>query len=147
VLLTLSKGTDAPLSYSQLWHYDHDDTKTIKLFAYLTDVSDDDDGPFTFLPAQVSSRFGFSIRSHRHDCEVLSHVRPHEVVKMTGPRLSTFMVETSRCLHMGSRLKLGHSRLLYTATFTSAPAIYPRNASRFRVKGDESPALRMLLSN
>jgi hypothetical protein len=36
-----------------------------------------------------------------------------------------FMVDTARCLHMGSRLSEGHQRLLYTATFTSVPSMYP----------------------
>src|SRR6185369_1074284 len=61
VLLTLSKPSDAPLSYSQLWHRDHDDVRVIKLFVYLSDVTSEDDGPFTFLPGPISDRFGYTL--------------------------------------------------------------------------------------
>ena len=55
VLLTLSQPTEnKPLSYSQLWHLDHDDKRVCKLFIYLTDVRDTKDGPLTFIPAPSS---------------------------------------------------------------------------------------------
>ena len=34
---------------SQLWHFDHNDTRVLKLFVYLNDVGDDN-GPFTYIP-------------------------------------------------------------------------------------------------
>lgn len=146
VLLTLSRGDSPGLSYSQLWHRDHDDVRTIKLFVYLTDVQDESDGPFTFLPGPVSDRFGFSLRSHRHDDEILPKVRAGEVRAMVAPRLTTFMVETSRCLHMGSRVVPGHSRLLYTATFITMPRLFPEPPLRFRLAGSESELEKCILS-
>jgi hypothetical protein len=132
VLLTYSRHTNAPLSYSQLWHRDHDDTRTIKLFVYLTDVDSIDDGPFSFLPAQASGRFTkFTRRSHKTDDAVFALAKPEEKVQVLAPRLSVFLVETSRCLHMGSRLAAGHTRLLYTACYFSAPRMYPAGKPRF----------------
>src|ERR1700704_6560114 len=75
----------------------------VKMFVYLTDVESEADGPFTFLPGQVSDRFGFSLRSHRGDSEVVGKLSPNEPRAVIAPRLTAFMVETSRCLHMGSR--------------------------------------------
>ena len=146
VLLTLSRYSGDSFEYSQLWHLDYDDVNTVKLFAYLTDVNDEDDGPFTFLPGPISDRFGFSIKSHRPDARILERARPEEIRRMTAPRLSTFMVETSRCLHMGSRVRPGHQRLLYTATFTTAPRMYPEPPPRFRLTGRESALERKVLA-
>lgn len=145
VLLTLSHGDNRELAYSQLWHRDYDDVRTIKLFVYLTDVASEAEGPFTFLPAFVSDRFGFSIRSHRPDSEILPRVNREEIVSMIAPRLTTFMVETSRCLHMGSRTAPGHQRLLYTATFITVPRIYPEPPPRFRLTGRESEVVMSVI--
>lgn len=133
VLLTLSRHTASARSYSQLWHRDHDDTRVVKLFFYLTDVVDEKDGPFSFIPGPVSDRFGFTRHSHRDDDRIFHPGRaaPADVKAMIAPRLSVFMVETSRCLHMGSRVAPGHSRLLYTATYLSSPSMYPGRTNKF----------------
>lgn len=147
VLLTLSEGSDAPLTSSQLWHRDYDDVRTIKLFIYLSDVKDSMNGPFTFLPAPVSDKVGFTLRTHRPDEAVFKGpVRQTDVVEMTGQTGSAFLVETSRCLHMGSRLSEGYSRLLYTATFTTAPGLYSSSNRSFALSGNEDSVARMVLS-
>jgi hypothetical protein len=147
VLLTLSQPTSKALSYSQLWHRDYDDTRVIKLFVYLTDVGSQDDGPFTFIAGPDSDRFGFWLHSHRPDEAVTTKLAdPSRVRSMVAPRLSAFMVETTRCLHMGSRLAAGHERLLYTATFISVPRIFPEPPPRFRLTGSESDVVRCILS-
>lgn len=146
VLLTLSRDTGKELSFSQLWHRDHDDTRVIKLFVYLTEVASLDDGPLTFIPGPASDRFGFSLHSQTPDAVVSSRVSPDEVQSLIRPKLSVFMVETSRCLHMGSRLSAGHERLLYTATFISVPRLFPEPAPRFSLTGRESEVVRCVLS-
>lgn len=146
VLLTLSSGSDAPLVSSQLWHKDYDDIRTLKLFVYLTDVNSPEHGPFTFIPAPASDKVGFTRRSHRPDEKVFSEaVRRQDVREMYGSRMSAFVVETSRCLHMGSRVAPGHTRLLYTATFITAPRLYPEPPPGFSLSGGESElALQVL---
>ena len=57
------------------------------------------------------------------------------VREMKGARATVFMIETSRCLHMGSRMAPGHHRLLYTATYIQPPRIYPEPPARFRAVG------------
>ena len=146
VLLVLSRSTGKKLTLSQLWHYDYDDTRTIKLYIYLTDVNTTEDGPFTFLSAPVSKRVGSSIRSRRLDDEINAKVKSEEIVQMFSPRLSVFMVETSRCLHMGSRVAEGHERLMYMASFITVPRMYPEPEARFRVTGTASDLIRCVLT-
>ncbi len=146
VLLTLSRSTGKELSYSQLWHRDYDDTRVIKLFVYLTDVQEIEDGPFTFMPGPVSDRMGFRLRSHQADAEVATSIPLDAAQTMKAPRLSAFMVDTARCLHMGSRVAPGHERLLYTATFISIPRLYPEPPPCFQLTGQESQLLKSVLS-
>lgn len=146
VLLTLSEGSDAPLTSSQLWHRDYDDVRTIKLFIYLTEVADRTKGPFTFLPAQWSDLVGFTRRTHRTDEAVFrGSLKRGQVREITGPAGSAFFVETSRCLHMGSRLPPGNTRLLYTATFTTAPRLYSAAPPGFALIGAEDAVKRAVL--
>ena len=146
VTVTHSRPSGPELKYSQLWHRDYDDVKVIKLFVYLTDV-EEGDGPFTFVPGPVSDKVGFMLRSHRPDGEMERVLDVEKAVSIKGPRLTSFMVETSRCFHMGSRVADGHGRLMYTATFISAPRIYPeRPRPFFKLDGSETPLERALLA-
>lgn len=146
VALTFSEHSDSPLAYSQLWHRDHDDTRTVKLFVYLTDVEGVADGPFTFLPGPVSDRVGYSLKSHRADEDIFQRVPGDTKLEMSGPALTAFAVQTSRCLHMGSRLAPGHKRLMYTATYISLPRLYPEPPPRFLLTGKESPLEQAVLT-
>ena len=145
VSLIHSGPSEETLKFSQLWHRDYDDTRVVKLFVYLTDVTQAD-GPFTFVPGPQSDRVGFSRHSHRSDAEIGRLVDLDGAVRMTGPRLTAFLVETSRCLHMGSRVAPGHERLMYMASFISAPRIFPeRSQPFFRLAGTESAVERRVL--
>ena len=124
ILLTLSRPSPGELSQSQLWHRDHDDVRTIKLFVYLTDVRSTEEGPFSFMPGPVSDRIGSAMRSHAPDDWLFARAERSEMEQIVAPRLSAFAVETSRCLHMGSRVADGHERLLFTATYTTAPRVF-----------------------
>jgi hypothetical protein len=146
VLLTLSQPTpNQALSYSQLWHLDHDDKRVCKLFIYLTDVKDTADGPFTFIPAGPSRPFRNTLKSHMSDAQVFAKTGPDAVKEMIAPRLSSFIVNTARCLHMGSRIQSDHSRLLYTATYIQQPRIYPEPPPRFRAAGPLSELERAVM--
>ena len=115
------------------------------MFVYLTDVTSAADGPFTFIAGPISDRFGFSLRSHRGDTDILDKLEPDATTAVVAPRLTTFLVETSRCLHMGSRTAPGHARLLYTATYITIPRLYPEPPPRFRLVGDETELTRAVL--
>src|SRR5205823_6535970 len=85
VLLTLSQPTpNQALSYSQLWHLDHDDKRVCKLFIYLTDVRDTADGPLTFIPAQESKPFRNALKSHMSDDKVCAGGADDRAYRMGG---------------------------------------------------------------
>lgn len=144
VTVTHSLPTGRELRFSQLWHLDYDDTRVVKLFVYLTDVADEADGPFTLLPAGPSRAVRAGIKSHRPDSAIGAPME--ERVRRTGPRLSCFMVETSHCYHMGSRVAEGHERVMFTATYISRPRTYPdRPANFFSAASDQSGPEQLLL--
>lgn len=146
VLLTLSRPTEnKALSYSQLWHLDHDDKRVCKLFIYLTDVRDTADGPLTFIPAPSSKPFRNTIKSHMSDDKVFAKVDRSAVKELVAPRLTSFIVNTARCLHMGSRILSDRTRLLYTATYIQPPRMYPEPAPRFRASGPLSDVERAVM--
>jgi hypothetical protein len=146
VLLSYSRHTGEELASSQLWHRDHDDVRVIKLFSYLTDVEEDGDGPFTFLPRQSTDKFGYPLMgSHFPDDRVFDKVPRDEVKVMKAPRLASFMVDTAKCLHMGSRMAPGHGRLLYTATFFAFPRMYPGAKNRPFFTTPDTSALQKLI--
>jgi hypothetical protein len=146
VLLTLSQPTEnKPLSYSQLWHLDHDDKRVCKLFIYLTDVRDTKDGPLTFIPAPASKPFRNTVKSHMNDDKVFSKVDRSVVKEIVAPRLSSFIVNTARCLHMGSRILSDRTRLLYTATYIQPPRMYPEPPARFFAAGPLSDVERTVM--
>jgi hypothetical protein len=147
VLLSYSRFAGDDLQSSQLWHRDHDDVRVIKLFSYLTDVEEDGDGPFTFLPRQATDKFGRPVMgSHFPDSQVFEKVPRSDVKVMKAPRLTSFMVDTAKCLHMGSRMAPGHGRLLYTATFFAFPRMYPGGKNRpFSPTPDTSSLQKLVL--
>ncbi|MGH6948807.1 MAG: hypothetical protein ACREDZ_15870 [Kiloniellales bacterium] len=120
----------APYKVSQLWHLDYEDARMVKLFVYLTDVSSDDDGPFNYVPPGPSRRVSFHGSAHLPDETVFRRVDRQEVRQVLGSRGQAFMVDTSRCIHMGSRLVPGHERLLYTVCFIAVPSLYESQAVR-----------------
>lgn len=126
VLLTLSKGSNEPLKSSQLWHLDYDNVGMLKMFVYLNDVPETQFGPFTFADKEQSAKVKTNaLASHLEDQEFFKYVSENQVTEMTAPKLSVFMVDTSRCYHMGSRLKLGFERLMFTVLYLDLPSIYP----------------------
>jgi hypothetical protein len=147
VLLSYSRYAGDDLASSQLWHRDHDDVRVVKLFSYLTDVEEDGDGPFTFLPRQSTEKFGYPLlESHFPDDQVFAKVPRGDIKVMKAPRLTSFMVDTAKCLHMGSRMAPGHGRLLYTATFFAFPRMYPGAHKRpFSATPETSPLQKLIM--
>jgi hypothetical protein len=145
VALDLSEYAGDALATSQLWHRDHDDTKVVKLFTYLTDVLDLAHGPFTFLSPDASKAIHASVSTHVADDAVLGRVPQSSFSSMTRSAGSSFLVDTARCYHMGSRIAPGKRRLMYTACYITWPAIYPDFRNRITVNGELSARERLLL--
>ena len=117
VLIWRSTPTNAPLVESQLWHLDHSDTKQVKIFVFLDEVTDDN-GPLVLIPAHLSQklrkklRYNWREKRRVSDAHISELINPDDVVKMTGPKGTVVLVDTSRCFHHGSRLQKGIRHVL-----------------------------------
>ena len=108
---------------SQLFHQDPEGLRQAKVFLNVFDV-DEAEGPFTFVPASDSERAVLGIRRARRqagakkddtryrDDEVAAHSDPGAALRLIGPAGEAAVVDTSRCLHAGSRVRPGHFRLV-----------------------------------
>ena len=117
---------DGSWAGSQLFHFDGEDDRQIKMFVLLTDVDDERDGPLTFLPAAASrdavrrlgkrplGPVGSYMRAGPYaDADVRRVVDPSQLQTMTGKRGRVLLLDTSTTLHQGSRVHHGHERAVF----------------------------------
>lgn len=131
---------------SQLFHLDHEGVHQLKIFINLFDV-DEPQGPFTFIPADVSSRVMREVRALRRksgssdkvesrrytDEEVAAVGGTEAMIAAKGPAGSGVAVDTSRCLHLGSRVDPGTFRLcLYLQYCTTRELTNVFDVNRFK---------------
>ena len=94
---------------SQMFHVDGDDFHQIKCFINVLDVGPED-GPLSFFPADTSKRVRAALRhgwraGRLTDKEVFGECEEEELVAVTGPAGSGVLLDTSACLHFGSRAR------------------------------------------
>ena len=144
LVYSVSRGTDEKIE-SQLFHLDHEGLTQVKYFIYVYDV-DDAEGPFTFLPADTSFRVVNDVRAWRKrhgaadvesrrylDSEITAVDAAQDIVTVKGPTGSGVAVDTSRCLHLGSRIRPGAFRLvLYLQYCTTREITNVFDVGRFR---------------
>ncbi len=95
---------------SQLYHLDFHDSPLVYVIVLLRDVTTKS-GPFTFLSASTSDRVararGYMKRGHAYrlrDDEVYPLIdREREEKVFTYPRGTVLFMDSSRCMHFGSR--------------------------------------------
>jgi hypothetical protein len=131
---------------SQLFHLDHEGISQVKHFIHLFDVGDRE-GPFTFIPADATSRIVRAIRTLRKqrrsgqdvelrrysDEEIDAVGGTKDIVTVKGPVGAGVSVDTSRCLHLGSRVDTGSFRLcLYMQYCTTHELTNVYDVERFR---------------
>ena len=112
---------------SQRFHYDHRDTRQVKVFLNMNDIYEEN-GPFCFLPANECSRFNSKIgyNQSRNDDDVVYSVCNNEsLVNNIGDAGSGLMVDTARCLHYGSRQNK-KDRLLLMIGYVLPNCVDPR---------------------
>jgi hypothetical protein len=115
----VSEKNDSQIS-SQMFHFDNNDLNQIKCFINVNDVGPHN-GPFTFLSADKSRALGLPWRAGRvEDQDVFSRVREEDLVSLTGPPGTGAFVDTSRCLHYGSRCREGR-RIVLMIQYTPHP--------------------------
>ncbi len=105
---------------SQMFHFDMNDLTQIKCFININDVGPDN-GPFTFLPADRTKASGLPwVGSRFEDKNVFEKVRQDELVSLIGPPGTGAFVDTSRCLHFGSRCRADR-RIVIMTQYTPQP--------------------------
>jgi hypothetical protein len=117
-------------SFSQLWHRDPEDVKTVKVFIYLDEVGPDN-GPFTYLPrTHPLGADSTKTPIHEHPRRItgpeMERVFDRQRwLECCGPAQSLIMADTVG-FHRGGYVKCGH-RTLVTFTYTSARPQKPRS--------------------
>lgn len=120
LLYSVDHGGDDAIS-SQIYHLDPEGMRQAKLFLNLRDVGPDE-GPFTFIPASETRRIVKAVKARRSaktdmamarylDSELAEVGGLDKAIGVMGPTGSAGLVDTSRCLHYGSRVKPGTYRL------------------------------------
>jgi hypothetical protein len=108
-VLWYSPNEKMEASSSQYFHLDHEDTSQLKIFVHISDV-DSDSGPLTVLDAESSAKvardlnYRMTTAEKRIEDDIVKRSCPDSrPVELTGNRGTLACVDTSRCLHFGSR--------------------------------------------
>jgi hypothetical protein len=118
---------------SQLWHVDKEETSQVKVFLNVTDTGPEQ-GPFTFLPAPATERLRRALHydaGRLRDEDVEAAGEADRALRLVGPAGAGAFVDTSRCLHYGSRGNR-RDRLVLLVQFFRFHAAAESNA-RFQV--------------
>ena len=100
---------------SQLLHLDKPDRHYVSIFLNVMDVTEEN-GPLTFLAADDSSRVRRETdyeKLYYHgdgrlaDADLLRIAGEDKLIRVTGPAGAGAIVDTSECLHFGSRCESG----------------------------------------
>jgi hypothetical protein len=145
--LLLSRGRDAKeWINSQLWHLDYADCRTLRFWVYITDVTAVEDGPFTYMPVEPSKKVPNTFYPKRvTDEQIAAAGLADEARQVYGRKGKIFYIDTSRCYHLGSRLKDGKTRLVYDATFLTHKHLYP-SLNNIRADGGLSDVQKCFLT-
>jgi len=108
---------------TQVLHWDNHDLGHIKFFNFLDDVGEND-GPLTVLPAEKSwwlrkktgRRFG--TWPVRDDAEFYRYFSEKDLLPIIGTAGTVAFVDTTRCLHFGSRTRGTGRRRTFVLHYT-----------------------------
>lgn len=129
LLYSVAHGGEDAIS-SQIYHLDPEGRRQAKLFLNLRPTGPDE-GPFTFIPASETSRIVNAIKQRRSADEEMAMARYLDseleqvnglakAIGVMGAPGSGVLVDTSRCLHFGSRVKPGTYRLCLYIQYCSS---------------------------
>ncbi len=135
---------------SQLYHIDYYSLPNVYVLVLLEDTTPEH-GPWTFLPRSLSQTVKDKLGYWKHgrgyrvsDDEVYSIADRKEAIEFCGPRGTVLFIESSGCIHFGSRnslkprfqLMLGYTgacRTDFSETFMQ-PKVYPIRESDSRLR-------------
>ena len=150
--------SDDSFAGSQLFHSDWEDRSQVKVFVHCSDVRPEH-GPLTAVAAHASTQVKEAVDYHYGgphfrlpDEEVLPRVDAQDITAFVGPVGSCTFIDTSRCLHLGSRVQRGASERLVVQFQYLTPAAFdlqlaPRERARpfAAVTGGLTPLQRLVL--
>jgi hypothetical protein len=135
---------------SQKFHLDAEDYRQLKVFLHIEPV-DESCGPFTLIPAEATRKVcamtGYAGgRRERVEDEPVERIARSEIDRVMGPAGSGVLVDTSRCLHYGSRGNR-KERLVLFLQFISyyAPKLEPYDWKQSPIARQELSAAERLL--
>jgi hypothetical protein len=130
LLYSVPRESDQKIA-SQLFHVDPEGLTQVKFFIHVFAV-DEAEGPFTFIPADETARILEAIRTLRRrrgaaqigrytDEEIRAVGGSDAIVTVRGPQGAGVAIDTSRCLHLGSRVQPGAFRLCLYLQYCTTP--------------------------
>lgn len=126
--LTLPVPAGATEYFSQRWHRDPEDRKMVKMFIYMTDVLDDESGPFIYIKeSQPGGVRGNLFPQHPPAATypepgTVERLVPRELMKVCLGRAGTIVFADTSGLHKGG-YTTSAPRLMYTGTFYSLASL------------------------
>ena len=141
---------------SQLFHSDWEAPRQVKVFVRCSNV-EPANGPLTAVTAEASARVKQAVGYHYGgpafrlpDEEVLSRIEADAVTPFVGPAGAVTFIDTSSCLHFGSRLEAGAGERLVVQFQYLTPSAFDLQLGRrgrpfAGVQGDFTPVQRLVL--
>jgi hypothetical protein len=129
---------EASSGAAQLYHFDLDRVKFLKIFIYLTDVGAEN-GPHCFIRRSHRRKPRSLLRIARiSDDEIFQHYPREALAEITGPRGTVIFADTAG-FHKGKPLAAGH-RLIFQIEF--ALDLFGYNYPRIQINERFSPWFR-----
>jgi hypothetical protein len=130
VALMASPHVSGSYAGSQLYHCDWEDVRQVKVFVHCSGVAEEN-GPLRAVAAAASARVKTAV-GYRYggphfrlaDDVVEPLVAGDEIATFTGPEGGTTFIDTSSCLHLGSRLRAGAAERLVLQFQYLTPAAF-----------------------
>lgn len=126
----------------QFFHRDQDSIRFLKLFIYLSDVTDAD-GPHIFVRGSHFSNILLNAGKRFTDNEVLANADPRNIVRFTGA-FGTCFLEDTFGLHKGEMPESG-TRLILQVRYTMLPSMFAQPGSKKAVASSYDSYINRLI--
>lgn len=107
------------IKHDQLWHRDKYDSKSLRLWVSLSDC-DEDCGPFQYLNYDESRNVLKSYITRINDEYLQKKNIFNNIKHLYTKKGDISLIDVSKLLHCGSRIKPNRTRLVFNAIYTTA---------------------------
>jgi len=107
------------IKHDQLWHRDKYDSKSLRLWVSLSDC-DEDCGPFQYLNYDESRNVIKSYITRINDEYLQKKNIFNNIKHLYTKKGDISLIDVSKLLHCGSRIKPNRTRLVFNAIYTTA---------------------------